>query len=132
MDSCIRRLKGGCSRLELSDRVARELFWFLIVRRCAGDEQGIRLDPSSKMDSLLRWTLLETDVLAELERLVGKVHYTQAEKPDSEEERMLRRLRSMDEMARQGWQPDLGVWEEEEGSLMTKEALRYSGGAVCL
>ena len=91
MDACEQRLQHGCKTLGLPYATAKELLRFLFVRRCADDGRGALLTPSSKLNTLLRWVLLETHILSQVERLVGAVHYTQGGRPRSEKEKMVTR-----------------------------------------
>ena len=91
MDSCVQQLKAGCRYLDLPNSTARELVRFLLVKRFVGDETGSRLSPSSKVDALWHWMLLETNVRDTVEALVGRVKHTQATEAHSDTDKMERR-----------------------------------------
>ena len=91
MDHCVLRVKRGCYKLHLPSGTAKELIRFLIVKRLAADAMYSKFLPSEKLDSLLRWTLLNTDVLHLVESLTGKIYYAQDIDLLSAEDKLSRR-----------------------------------------
>ncbi|KAK9790961.1 hypothetical protein WJX73_004236 [Symbiochloris irregularis] len=120
--SAVQALKNGCAQEGLPRTAAKELVRFLFVKRLIGDESGSRLSPSATLDTLWHWMLLETDVRDKVEALIGgKVKHTQATMHHTDEEKMQRRLDTLECFAREGWQPVLSLWEEH-GSVLSELA----------
>ncbi|KAK9789202.1 hypothetical protein WJX73_007416 [Symbiochloris irregularis] len=114
-------LHAGCHELRLPETAAKELLRFLIVKRLVGDDKSSRLSPSSKLDRLLHWVLLNTAVRDHVEEHVGRVFHTTATAQQADAQKMERRLVSMECMAKEGWQPTLSLWEDP-ASLLSRLA----------
>ena len=74
---------------------ARELVRFLLVKKFEGLPGSGRLSPSSKLDTLQHWTLLNTEVRKIVEAVIGEISHSEetAELPD--EEKVNRRQAAM-------------------------------------
>jgi hypothetical protein len=114
--SCLRaRLKAStqkqprCTELGLPVALATELFNFLNVRMMRHSEAG----PSSAVDELWHWMLLNTDVASEVHSLLGcVVRHSTASASAPPRAKLLRRLRSLNLMLAAGYAPREELWRE--------------------
>jgi hypothetical protein len=88
---CVEALKKGCLNLNLPTSTAKELVRFLLVKRFQEDEKLYDLSPSSKLDKLWHYMLLNTEVRDAVEQLVGRVSHTQDTERQPEALKMDRR-----------------------------------------
>lgn len=77
-------LRPGCEEVGVDIQASRELIRFLLTKRLVGAEKAKLLSPSSKLDRLLHWALLNSEVRKALESsCVGEIsHSTQTSKLD--------------------------------------------------
>jgi len=112
-DLAILLLEGGCSRLLLPPSTGEELYMFLDMCR---KNQASREDmsPSSKLDTLWHWMLLNTDVSTCVHDTLGGIvpHSTMTES-DSVEKKNKRRRLSMNRMRSMGYSPRPELWDDE-------------------
>ena len=75
MDVAILALQEGCRKEELPQSTARELIRFLLLKNFYPDvSEG--WSPSSKLDELQHWTLLNTRVRKVVEAAVGEISHS--------------------------------------------------------
>lgn len=77
-------LRPGCAEVGIDVGASKELVRFLLTKRLLGPEKAQLLSPSSKLDKLLHWVLLNSEVRKGLElSCVGEItHSTQTSKLD--------------------------------------------------
>lgn len=112
-DLAILLLEGGCSRLFLPPSAGEELYAFLeMCRENEASRQNI--SPSSKLDALWHWMLLNTDVSTRVhEALGGIVPHTTSTESDSLEKKNKRRKLSMKLMNSMGYSPNPDLWDDD-------------------
>jgi len=118
-DLAILLLEGGCSRLFLPPTTGEELYTFL--QMCRENEASRQhISPSSKLDALWHWMLLNTDVSTCVhEALGGIVSHSTSTESDSLEKKNKRRRLSMKLMTSMGYSPNPELWDDaspEEGN----------------
>ena len=69
-------LRGGCKRLGLPVETGRELYRFLLVQKFSGNPGGSFV-PSSSLERLLRYVLVNTRVRCAVEAEIGKIKYAE-------------------------------------------------------
>jgi len=112
-DLAILLLEGGCSRLFLPPSAGKELYAFLEMCR-ENEASRQNLSPSSKLDALWHWMLLNTDVSTRVhEALGGIVSHTTSTESDSLEEKNKRRNLSMKLMNSMGYLPNPDLWDDD-------------------
>jgi hypothetical protein len=112
-DFAILLLEGGCSRLSLPSSTAKELYAFL--QMCQKNETvRQRISPSSKLDALWHWMLLNTDVSTCVhEALGGPVRHSTSTESDSLEKKNKRRRFAMKLMTAMDYAPNPELWEDD-------------------
>lgn len=111
-DLAILLLEGGCSRLFLPPSTGVELYTFLEMCR-ENETSRQHISPSSKLDALWHWMLLNTDVSTCVhEALGGIVPHSTSTESDSLEKNKRRRL-SMKLMTSMGYSPNPELWDDE-------------------
>jgi ubiquitin len=112
-----------CTELRLPVTLATELWLFLNVRM---SHPGA--GPSSTVDQLWHWMLLNTDVADEVSSLLGcVVRHSTASAGDPPRAKLLRRLRSLNLLLDAGHAPCEDLWKEPGVSLVKLPVLN---GAV--
>ncbi|KAI8105555.1 hypothetical protein M9434_000140 [Picochlorum sp. BPE23] len=124
-DLAILLLEGGCSRLFLPPATGEELYTFLeMCRENKASRQHV--SPSSKLDTLWHWMLLNTDVSTCVhEALGGIVPHSTSTESDSLEKKNKRRRLSMKLMTSMGYSPNPELWDED--SRQGEEQKRNNG-----
>ena len=115
-DLAILLLEGGCSRLFLPPSAGEELYAFLEMCR---ENEASRQDisPSSKLDALWHWMLLNTDVSTRVhEALGGIVPHTTSTESDPLEKKNKRRKLAMKLMHSMGHSPNPDLWDDDSGN----------------
>eukprot|EP00889_Picochlorum_renovo_P001227 jgi/Picre1/28257/NNA_003663.t1 len=112
-DLAILLLEGGCSRLVLPPSAGEELYRFLEM--CHEHETSRQhISPSSKLDTLWHWMLLNTDVSTCVhEALGGIVPHSTSTESDSLEKKNKRRRLSMKLMTSMGYSPNPELWDDD-------------------
>ena len=85
MEVAVLALQEGCHKKQLPPTTARELVRFLLAKKLSPNvSEG--WSPSSKLDELQHWTLLNTRVRKLVEAVVGEIDHSEetAELPDEE------------------------------------------------
>lgn len=88
-DEDVQRLVEGCKEVNVPEETAPELYKFLIVKKAAG--AGSQFNLSKKLNKLLEWVLLNTEVRNKIEanEAIGKImHFTQPRRRFSDEEKI--------------------------------------------
>ena len=85
MDDAILALQEGCCRKQLPLSTARELIRFLLYKNL-NPILSEGWSPSSKLDALQHWTLLNTRVRKLVEAVVGEISHSEelADLPDED------------------------------------------------
>jgi Ubiquitin family len=112
----VRALWRGCAELKLPHYAAVELVRFLGVVRSVGFRPiGMgQLSPSEDLDRLWHWMLLNTMVAKQVHEYIGgEVPHSTLGSCDKEEDKVNRQLRAMTLMAREGYEPQMGLWRSE-------------------
>ena len=112
-DIAILLLEGGCSRLSLPSSTAKELYTFLQMCR-KNETVRQRISPSSKLDALWHWMLLNTDVSTCVHgALGGPVSHSTSTESDSLESKNKRRRFAMKLMTAMDYSPNPELWEDD-------------------
>eukprot|EP00890_Picochlorum_soloecismus_P002279 jgi/Picsp_1/3051/NSC_01273-R1_lsu ribosomal protein l40e ubiquitin len=112
-DLAILLLEGGCSRLFLPPSTGKELYMFL--QMCRENETARQqISPSSKLDALWHWMLLNTDVSTRVhEALGGPVPHNTSTESDSLEKKNKRRRLAMKLMTAMDCSPNPELWDDD-------------------
>jgi len=126
-DLAILLLEGGCSRLFLPPGTGEELYTFLeMCRENKASRQHV--SPSSKLDTLWHWMLLNTDVSTCVhEALGGIVPHSTSTESDSLEKKNKRRRLSMKLMTSMGYSPNPELWDDDSSG----EEQKRNNGDSC-
>lgn len=103
------KLRVACVELGLPTTAALELIRFLTVKRIYSPL--LDLSPSTVLDKLWHYVLLETDLRKEVDQLVGgEVPHSKRGECHTDEVKARRQAASMTVMEYHGWKPQVALW----------------------
>jgi hypothetical protein len=127
MSPAIRSLMRRAAEMGHPRQLAMELFKYLCLRFHA--PPATVLSPSTMIDQLWHWMLLNTELAEEVYKLIGgRVHHSTASSADGDSAKAMRRLRAMNLMVQDGSPPHEESWKEP-GLSPVKVPVSNGGGA---
>ena len=69
-------LEQGCAKLSLPSDAALELVRWWTIKKLVGAEEGKKISPSTKLDDLQHWVLLNTKIRKTVELQLGELHHS--------------------------------------------------------